>query len=353
MYLTVAIENLRGVRHLEVDDLRRVNLFAGRNNCGKTTILEGIFLLTGPTNPQLFMKINGFRNVGFAGEDSWRLFFRDLDTRREIRVAGELKDPLEKRLLAVEVCTHASAPFAPTWQPPLAQPSPDDATEAPLPESEAVSAPNGLSLKFAFSKGKRGETIRFASRITSRQQGFEINMPKDYTEERRGVFVNATTLLGEIGRRFHNAQVKKRVAPFVTVLRQVEPALADLSLGADGQVYCDVGLPHLAPLNVMGDGIVRLLSFLLSIADTENGVVLIDDIDNGFHADAQKILWRAVFEISREFNVQVIATTQSRGCVQSLRACSADSAAEVDESRLFLVERTENGCHSVRGGAWS
>ncbi|HUT25424.1 MAG TPA: AAA family ATPase [Sumerlaeia bacterium] len=348
MYMTVAIENLRRIRHLEVDDLRRVNLFAGRNNCGKTTILEGIFLLTGPTNPQLFMKINGFRNVGFTGEDSWRLFFPDLDTRREIRVAGELKNPLEKRRLAVEVCTQASAPFVPTWQPP-----PDDTTGVRLPESEPASAPNGLDLKFAFSKGKRGETVRFASRITSRQQGFEINMPKNYTEERRGVFVNATTLLGEIGRRFHNAQVKKRVAPFVTVLRQVEPALADLSLGAEGQVYCDVGLPHLAPLNVMGDGVVRLLSFLLSIADTENGVVLIDDIDHGFHADAQKILWRAIFEISREFNVQVIATTQSRECVESLSACRADSAAEEDESRLFLVERTENGCRSVRGGAWS
>lgn len=34
-YETLKIENFRGIKSLEIDDLARVNLFVGRNNCGK------------------------------------------------------------------------------------------------------------------------------------------------------------------------------------------------------------------------------------------------------------------------------------------------------------------------------
>jgi len=39
MYSSVTIENFRLFKHLELDDLGRVNLFFGPNNSGKTSIL--------------------------------------------------------------------------------------------------------------------------------------------------------------------------------------------------------------------------------------------------------------------------------------------------------------------------
>jgi recombinational DNA repair ATPase RecF len=42
-YKQLKIENFRGIKSLEIDDLARVNLFVGRNNCGKTSVLEAIF----------------------------------------------------------------------------------------------------------------------------------------------------------------------------------------------------------------------------------------------------------------------------------------------------------------------
>ncbi|MCD6146065.1 MAG: AAA family ATPase [Methanosarcinales archaeon] len=75
MYKKLTINGFRGIKHLEVDDFRQVNLFVGKNNCGKTTILESLFLLTGPTNPQLPLKINGFRDFNIIDENAWRVFF--------------------------------------------------------------------------------------------------------------------------------------------------------------------------------------------------------------------------------------------------------------------------------------
>ena len=43
----VEINNFRGIKHLVLSDLRQINLLVGKNNCGKSTVLDGIFLLSG------------------------------------------------------------------------------------------------------------------------------------------------------------------------------------------------------------------------------------------------------------------------------------------------------------------
>ena len=64
MYKEITIEGLRGIKDLTIDDFGRVNVFVGKINCGKTTLLKGIFLLTGPTNAHLPLRINTFCLAG-------------------------------------------------------------------------------------------------------------------------------------------------------------------------------------------------------------------------------------------------------------------------------------------------
>lgn len=40
----ITIERLRGIRKCFLDDFGRFNIFLGHNNCGKTTVLEAIYL---------------------------------------------------------------------------------------------------------------------------------------------------------------------------------------------------------------------------------------------------------------------------------------------------------------------
>ena len=42
----LSIRNYRIFRELKIDQLRRINLIAGSNNSGKTSLLEAIFLLS-------------------------------------------------------------------------------------------------------------------------------------------------------------------------------------------------------------------------------------------------------------------------------------------------------------------
>ncbi len=51
MLKEVEIHNYRGFKSYVVKDLARVNLFVGRNNSGKTALIEGIQFLTSGGGP--------------------------------------------------------------------------------------------------------------------------------------------------------------------------------------------------------------------------------------------------------------------------------------------------------------
>ena len=62
-------DKLRGFEHLALDPLARDNLIAGKNNVGKTTLLEAIFLHLGWHNPLLPLRVNSLRGVEWLATD--------------------------------------------------------------------------------------------------------------------------------------------------------------------------------------------------------------------------------------------------------------------------------------------
>ncbi len=59
------------------------------------------------------------------------------------------------------------------------------------------------------------------------------------------------------------------------------------------------------------------LQFYLALTTCENGIVLIDEIENGLHYSVQEEMWKMIFEIAEHLNVQVFATTQSIDAIKA------------------------------------
>ena len=57
MFRKIYINNFRGIDNLEIERLGRVSVLTGKNNVGKSTILEALFLLFG------YKKVNKQENV--------------------------------------------------------------------------------------------------------------------------------------------------------------------------------------------------------------------------------------------------------------------------------------------------
>lgn len=102
MYSRISIKNFRGIGSLEVDGLRRINLIVGRNNSGKTTFLEAVFLLGGAPNPQLpttLGQLRGQRLGDTYPDPVWRPLFHNSDPRIPVEILGLWnEEPRERKL---------------------------------------------------------------------------------------------------------------------------------------------------------------------------------------------------------------------------------------------------------------
>lgn len=204
---------------------------------------------------------------------------------------------------------------------------------------------DGLILEYSL-KGKNKKSRKITTSINRTDAGIEVKPPKDYKEHLRGVFINAKTS-SDMSTRFNNIQITKRTDKIIKILSQIEPSLQNISLGSDGIIYCDIGLDRLMPINIMGDGMHRLLSIILAISDTEDGIVLIDEIENGFHYSAQEILWNAILKSAKEFNVQIFATTHSIECIKAFSSSYAKIVQNNDDIRLYRIERKDDDFKAV------
>src|SRR5262249_1285242 len=119
-------------------------------------------------------------------------------------------------------------------------------------------------------------------------------------------------------KHFGELEAAKRQDEILPALQILEPRLKRLSLiplSAEPVIDGDIGLPRLVPVAFMGDGVRRLLSIVLAIANASGGVVLIDEIENGLHYSVQKQVWQAIAKAARRLDVQVFATTHSWECL--------------------------------------
>jgi AAA15 family ATPase/GTPase len=68
------------------------------------------------------------------------------------------------------------------------------------------------------------------------------------------------------------------------------------------------------PISFFGDAmqkILRYISIIFSNAYYHNSYLLIDEIENGIHYTAQKEVWQMLFKLCQHFDIQLFATTHS------------------------------------------
>jgi len=325
MFKKVHIKNFRVISDVIVDNLAQVNLIVGDNNCGKTTLLESILLLAGAPNPHLPVTVNSVRGIRFFNAQIWYTFFHDMRTESHVQIRGEILENQEQLSLVVE----------PLWSEPqigLAEAGREGKATLENGEADSGVELNGLELVYVSSK-EPGKQVK--ARVF-----LEDNKPK--TEGSKATSLNGI-LLSAAGmydwkNKFDIAQRNKQIPELVSVLREIDPEIADIRLNAVGMLEADIGLPHLLPFNLIGNGTIKFLNIALAMLDFRNGLVLIDEIDNGLYHSAQQILWKAIFSWAKRFNVQVFATTHSEECVRAFAECADGSLFKTD-GKLLRLER--------------
>lgn len=81
-----------------------------------------------------------------------------------------------------------------------------------------------------------------------------------------------------------------------------------------------------------------MFGLVLALVNAKDGVLLIDEIENGFHYTVLPRLWELVMTTAERLNVQVFATTHSWDCIEAFQAV-ADEARQEDVMLIRLESR--------------
>lgn len=333
MFKSIKIKNLRAITELEVDNLGQVNLFVGENGCGKTTFLEGVFLFTGATNPQLPVNVNIFRNLPFLSKRLWQTYFHNMDPSVVIEVAGQARDSRTEQRLVIRPLDNKEL---------TVEPIPSDVSSGgfELSGSETTAELNGLKLKYADSEDPSEITI---STVVLKNGQLITEGTKEPPV--KGIFINPSTV-SDWKERFDEVQQRKRVGEVVSLLNEIEPKISDLRLNRAGILMADVGLPDLIPANLLGGGIAKFLAVALAMLNYQDGIVLIDEIENGLHHSAQQKIWEAILKWAQKLNVQVFATTHSNESIKAFNNAVDGILFEAD-AKLYRIERKNEKFRAV------
>ncbi|WP_017294226.1 AAA family ATPase [Geminocystis herdmanii] len=302
------IKNYRCFDELNLENIARLNLIGGMNNVGKTSLLEAIFLYLGANVPDLALRVNMYRGMeqfNHSLDSLWGWLFTNKSINNIIQLTGINEEGI-KEIVEIQL-THSD--------------------NLKLSSSEDINGSNAQSfsslttelipneLNFIYQKNNQ----KFISSLTLTSNGL-IGKREQITLI-QGVFITSTIRsTREDVERFSNLEKVNRQGEIVDTLKLLEPRLQRLAILIQGGfpvIAGDIGIGELIPMAYMGEGICRLLSIILAIATTKNGIVLIDEIENGLHYSKIVEIWKAIDLISHKMNTQIFATTHSMECIES------------------------------------
>lgn len=333
MFKSIDIQNFRGIRHAHIDGFRKINLFFGKNNSGKSTLLEAIFLLSGQSNPTLPLTINNSRGYSMFTKSDVAIEFHNLDSSKEIKISA--KSDLNRSL--------AITPYKPTE-------GEIDLKSLTSDSSTNTSMPYGLSLDY--SLGDNGNT--YHSEITVSGNGDDqkasVKIDKNYTESLICSLNTSDSLDINLPDKFAQIISDKQESPILEAIRKIDDRIIDIHF-AEGRLLADIGAGKRLPINMLGDGIRKLLSVLIAIINCKDGIALIDEIDNGLHFSSMQILWNAILDTALTNNVQVFATTHNIDSLQGLNAALQNGLhplGKEDVAAFKLLRDSNDELHAVR-----
>ena len=342
MYQSFEVTNFRCFHELNVTNLERVNLIAGVNNVGKTTLLEALFIHCGAYNPQLTLGLNAFRGIGSVAveigrmaETPWDSLFNEFDTSKEIKLEGKDKET-GVRVLRLNMVSQTEE-IAEIGS--LIQDSSDMTGEI----SSSLEFPRVLKLK----NEENGQNSYY---LILDQRGIRVRPippPPPFPAIWIGSW-NRTPMKEDAG-RFGKLEINGQLDVLTDALKIIEPRLRRLSVivvGDTPMIHGTIdGLDRPVPVPFMGEGIARLTSMVLAIGNSSNGVVLVDEIENGFHHSILHKVWQVIGEAARRFNTQVFATTHSIECVVAAHRAFVKSG--IYDFRLHRLERIDETIQDI------
>lgn len=341
---TLRVTRFRSLKDLAVGPFGRVNLITGKNNAGKSSLLEAIRILVTEGAASTFHNILNYREE--TGNNSPEI---------EQSLSPDDTSSYSSLFSGFPNLGGCSDPFTVSNQ---------NGGDSPVKTvsvrvgwfSERADPETGRRILSEEDFDLFGESIGFPAleiEAPNRKRLMRIDGQRPYrrvlAESGEGaptpcIFLDpfssrSTSQLAALWDSIALTEAEKQV---VAALKIISPDVEAVSMiGSDSgsrsrtAIAKSAKYPNPVPLRTFGDGINRLFGIILSLSSAKGGVLLVDEIENGLHHSILTKVWEVIFQMARTLNVQVFATSHSWDCIESFQ-----EAASTDPEEGVLVRLT-------------
>ena len=325
MLEAITIENFRGIERLSIDGFGRVNLIIGKNDTGKTALMEAMGVVNaGKERADALGFFQAQRSMAASVKDFdgfWRPIFYGGDATRGFGVLA-----VQSGGVATSVRVRKSA------TPPLV--SVQDHDRMTTPESAWM-------LSYHVESGN--EVTDYS--LTPVTEGVRLShSPRRQDAEFAWIRGAPNTTPADV-KVFSGNKAAGRDAMLVEVLGSINPEIRALELlsptGEQATIFVRLsGQSAPLPLAMLGEGTRRAFEIANSLVGGDISCILCDEIENGIHHGVLEALWTWLAKVSAERDVQVFATTHSDECVEA--AARAFTALNDDGLKVIRLDRHEH-----------
>ncbi len=350
---SLEIRGFRGFRHLQIEHLGRVNLIVGKNNVGKSSLLEALQLYARRGSPTLI----------------WELLRVRDESRYSSGIRDESKYPpssrsvnIEDQLLALKYLFYGRKDVRAHLE--SIQIGPVDSLDGMLSiavgwyveEIDEQALPKRRLLQPEEYDMVDNPVPRFTIRIGREPAvDYSLNPPRlprlvrSELKEINCLSRAANGLTGEeVGNLWDNISLTPLEKDVIASLRIIAPGVEGMSIIGDRvpgriPIVKVAGIDDPLPLHSLGDGMQRVLDIALALVNAKDGILLIDEIENGIHYSAQPELWHLIFQLAHRLNVQVFATTHSWDCIEGFQKVAQKDNQEEGVLIRLSIKKGEVG----------
>jgi predicted ATP-dependent endonuclease of OLD family len=342
MLKSLTIKNFRCFEEFELKQLGRVNLLVGKNNSGKTSVLEAVHILDSVSLNPFWKAIErrgehrGYSKDGLVPNiytaiekiDNIKHFYlghKFLSTK-VISICGNIVDGCSLFELIWPEEQNYGGDFI------------DAIITSTIADKRAV---------FKWTSIDKNNEVKSCSEIQLpvARDGYLPPDLRNINNSHRSSFVSfISTNIQHTIRLFEQIEMTPQEDILLDALRFIEPKLeriASITSEYQGQrggfkVAID---GKIVPIGSMGDGIWWILEITLAMVNIPGGTLLIDEIDTGLHFSVMIDLWKLICKTAEKLDIQVFATTHNSDCWKSLAEVANSDDITSNDITIHRIER--------------
>jgi len=297
------IEQYKIFKDFKIDKLNRINIFAGFNNTGKTTLLEAVYLLTKQNNLEAYFQYVKLKNK----LSKLQITFMKEYFKQDIKISGEFNEVktniLIKKFIASDI----------------------DKKDDYSVSYQAISSIDGEEKKNTIHTFDINPLIRYVD-------GVELLCNSIFKSP---YFYNKNEMIETYSKSLKSGEIDDIIS-FIN--EHIDSNITGISHdGIDTFIVSHKVSTNSPELTSYGEGLQRIFEIALAFLSCKNGVLLLDELETAIHYSLLVDFTKFIQELARKFNVQVFITSHSKECIDAF----VDNKFNNSDINAYILKNTD------------